>query len=87
MEMKIFPLYYGGRLMRWVKGAIAKGAKGFVWVAGTEGQNPTIDPEDPELQGQRVVGGPVEQTKMCFEKLKAALEEMGSSLDKIVMMN
>ena len=87
MEMKIFPLYYGGKLMPWGKGAVAKGAKGFVWVAGTEGQDPTIAPQGRELKGQKVVGGPVEQTKMCFEKLKVALEEMDSSLDKVVMMN
>lgn len=87
MELKIFPVYYGGKLMPWGKGAVAKGAKGFVWVAGCEGQDPTIAPEGRELKGQKVVGGPEAQTRLVLEKLKAALEEMGSSLDKIVMMD
>ena len=87
MELKVFPVYYGGKIMPWGKGAVAKGAKGFVWVAGAEGQDPTIAPEVRYLKGQKVAKGPAAQTKLCFEKLKAALEEMGSSLDKIVMMN
>ena len=87
MELKVFPVHYGGKLMPWGKGAVARGAKGFVWVAGAEGQDPTIAPEGYELKGQKTVGGAETQTKLCLEKLKAALEEMGSSLDKIVMMN
>ncbi len=87
MGVKVFPVYYGGKLMPWGKGAVAKGAKGFVWVAGAEAQDPTIAAEGYDLKGQKVAASPEAQTKLCFEKLKSALEEMGSSLNNIVMMN
>ena len=87
MEMKVFPVYYGGKMMPWGKGAVARGAKGFVWVAGAEAQDPTIAAEGYDLKGQKVSRSPQAQTRLCLEKLKENLEEMGSSLDKIVMMN
>ncbi len=77
MEKTTYPLYYGGKLMPWAKGTVVKDAKGFVWLAGTEGR-------DPESPGLEVVEGAEAQARMCWEKIKSRLEEMGSSLDNIV---
>lgn len=60
--------------MRWAKGAVADG---FVFLAGTEG----IDPET-----LKPVEGIEAQTRLALEKVKARLEEMGSSLSNIVKM-
>ena len=61
--------------MRWSKGTAVKGAKGFVWLAGTEG----LDPET----GKPVEGAEA-QARLCWEKIKSWLEEFGTSLDNIV---
>lgn len=71
---RIHPLYYGGKRMHWAKGAIANG---FVFLAGSEGIDPgTLKP----------VEGIEAQTRLALEKIKARLEEMGSSLSNIVKM-
>ena len=44
MEKKTFKLFHGGGLMPWGAGCVVKNAKGFVWVAGCEGQDPTVPP-------------------------------------------
>ena len=76
MEKKIYPLYYSGEQMTWAKGAVVKGAKGFVWLAGAEGRKPE--------KWNEIVGGAEAQTRMCLEKIKSNLEEMGSSLENII---
>ena len=90
MERKTYPLYYGGRLMPWAKGTVVKNAKGFVWVSGTEGRDPEsrdvkLIEKDGELDTD-IVNGAEAQTRMCCEKIKSWLEEMGSSLDNIIKM-
>lgn len=77
MYLKTHSLYYGGKLMPWAKASVVKGAKGFVWLAGTEGRDPETD---------EVVKGIEAQTKMCFEKIKFWLEEAGTSLENIIKM-
>jgi len=77
MEKKTYKTYYAGKLMPWGKGTVVKDAKGFVFLAGTEGRHPDTD---------EVVEGAEAQTRMCLEKIKANLEEMGTSLDDIVKM-
>lgn len=72
VKPKTYPLFYGGRRMHWAKGAVANG---FVFLAGTEG----IDPET-----LKPVEGIEAQTRLALEKIKARLEEMGSSLHNIV---
>jgi len=42
-----------------------------------------IGPHDPET-GKTVEGGIKEQTRMVMEKMKAALEEVGSSLEDVL---
>ena len=87
MEKKTFKLYYGGRLMRWGAGCVVKNAKGFVWVAGCEGQDPNAArPADDEDFNPVVVEGAAAQTRLALEKMKARLEEMGTSLENIVHM-
>lgn len=80
MEKRSLPLYYGGGLMPWAKATVVKGAKGFVWLAGTEGR----DPNDPTLE--KVVDGIEAQARMCMEKIKSWLEECGSSLENIIKL-
>lgn len=91
MEKKVYPLYHGTNKMTWGKGTVLKGAKGFVFLAGTEGIDPTVTDPWPahdhagEIQ-PKVVEGIEAQTRMCLEKIKSRLEELGSSLDNIVKM-
>ena len=75
MEKKRYPLHYAGKLMPWAKGTVVKGAKGFIWLSGTEGHDPKTG---------KMVEGAEAQARMCWEKIKSRLEEMGSSLDNIV---
>jgi len=77
MEIKTHKLYYAGRLMRWGKGTVVKNPNGWIYLGGTEGRDPETD---------LVVPGETAQARLCFEKIKAALEEMGSSLDNIVKL-
>lgn len=75
MEKKYYPLSYAGKHITWAKGTVVKGAKGFIWLAGTEGHDPETD---------EIVEGIEAQTLLCWGKIKSWLEEMGSSLDNIV---
>jgi pilus assembly protein CpaF len=54
-------------------------AGGMVYVSG-------VGPIDPET-GQVVLGGMKEQTRQCMTNLKAKLEEAGSSLERIALVN
>ena len=76
MELKRYKLYHGGKLQAFAKGTVVKGAKGFVFLSGTEGIEDTEE--------DKVVEGIEAQTRMCLEKIKSRLEEMGSSLENIV---
>ncbi|MFC1995426.1 RidA family protein [Chloroflexota bacterium] len=76
MELKRPKLYYGGKLQAFAKGTVVRGAKGFVFLSGTEGIKDVAEAE--------VAEGIEAQTIMCLEKIKSRLEEMGSSLDNIV---
>lgn len=89
MEIKRYPNYFQGKLMPWAKGVVVKAPKGFVFLSGTTG----IDPESPDIRlhdeapaSYRVVEGAEAQTRMCLEKIKSRLEELGSSLDNMIKM-
>ena len=77
MKIKRLPLYYGGKLMPWGKGCVVKNASGWIILGGAEGISPDTD---------EVLPGVEAQTKLCFEKIKSNLEEMGASLGNIVKM-
>ena len=77
MEKTSHPLYYGGKLMPWAKAVVVKDCKGFIFLGGTEGR-------DPETGV--VVKGAEAQARLCFEKIRSRLEELGSSLENIVKM-
>jgi len=88
MEIKTHKLYYGGKLMPWGSGSVVKNANGWIFLGGVEG----IDP-DTKVEALAVETAPVDvapgvgaQARLCFKKIKANLEEMGSSLDNIVKM-
>lgn len=89
MEIETKKLYYGGKLMPWGKWCVVRNPNGWIHLGGVEGIYPDTNikssiaehnqPVDvaPSIEGQ---------TQLCFEKLKAALEESGSSLENIVKM-
>ena len=87
MEKKTFKLYHGGQLMGWGAGCRVENAKGFVWVAGCEGQDPNVAPPADDMKkdfNPVVVEGAAAQTRLALEKMKARLEEMGTSLENVV---
>lgn len=90
MEKKTYSLYYGDRLMPWAKATVVKGAKGFVFVAGTDGTLPeSREIKMYEQEGKcfvEVAKGAKAQTRLALEKIKSTLEETGSSLENIVKM-
>ena len=89
MDMKTYKLYHGKTLMQWGKATRVTGAKGFVFIAGCEGQDPTLDPPNwraGEKFAPRVVQGAEAQWRMALEKMKSRLEEAGASLENIVHM-
>ena len=77
MEIKTYKTYYGGKLMPWGKGTVVKNPNGWIFLGGAEGRDPKTDD---------VIPGMGAQARLCFEKIKANLEEMGSSLDNIVKL-
>ena len=77
MEKKTYPIYYRGELMPWAKGTVVKGARGLVWLSGTEGFDP---------HSLKMVEGAEAQSRMCWEKIKSGLEEMESSLDGLIQV-
>ncbi|MFC2047227.1 RidA family protein [Chloroflexota bacterium] len=88
MELKRHNLFYGGKLMPFSKGTSVKGAKGFIWLSGTEGRDP--ESHDVKLASDgvyidtEVVKGAEAQALMSWGKIKSRLEDMGSSLDNII---
>ncbi len=77
MEKKTFKLFHGGKLMPWAMGTAVKDARGFVFLAGTEGRDRETD---------LVAAGAEAQSRLCLEKIKSNLETMGTCLDNIVKM-
>lgn len=89
MEIKTLKLYYGGKPMPWGKACVVTDFKGLVFLGGVEG----IDPDTRTKSSQAEVFQPVDvaqgvetQARLCFQKLKSALEETGSALNNIVKM-
>jgi len=77
MDIKTYKVNYGGELMPWGKGCVVRNFNGLVMLGGTEGRDPETD---------EVVPGMEAQAKMALEKIKANLEEMGSSLNNIIKL-
>ena len=87
MEFRTHKCYIGDTLMPWGKGTVVKGAKGFVFLGGSTGTVENYDPKAPDyLERGGVAEGAVAQTKRSLEKIKADLEELGSSLDYIIKL-
>ncbi|MCK5552752.1 MAG: RidA family protein [Deltaproteobacteria bacterium] len=73
MEKKTYPFYYGGVKQNWAKAVVAGG---FVFVSGVSGR---------EFETGRVKAVDVKvQTEVTWAKIKSILEEVGSSLNRIV---
>jgi enamine deaminase RidA (YjgF/YER057c/UK114 family) len=89
MEIKTNKLYYGGKLMPWGKSCVVKNPNGWIFLGGTEGINPDtkirITPAEKH-QPVDVLPDIESQAQLCFQKIKSALEDEGSSLNNIVKM-
>jgi enamine deaminase RidA (YjgF/YER057c/UK114 family) len=87
VEIKTYKCYSGDVLMPWGKGTVVKGARGFVFAGGITAWVDGYDPKSPGYASSKtVVEGAEAQTRLALEKLKANLEEMGTSLDNIVKL-
>jgi len=89
MEITTHKLYYGGKLMPWGKACVVKNPNGWIFLGGVEGINPDTSLRSypsGETCPVDVLSGVEAQATLCFQKIKATLEEMGSSLDNIVKM-
>ena len=87
MELKTYKCYYGNKLMPWGKGTVVKDAKGLVFLGGVTAGTESYDPRAPDfLEKKMVVQDPAAQWRNVLEKIKANLEELGTSLDNIVKM-
>lgn len=65
---------YGGRRMPWAMAAVARG---LIFLSGVEGRDPESDEAPPAMRAQATI---------CMEKIKERLEELGSSLENLVML-
>lgn len=65
---------YAGRRMPWAKAAVARG---LVFLSGVEGRDPETDEAPASMRAQ---------ASSCMRKIEQRLEELGSSLENIVMM-
>ena len=60
--------------MSWAKAAVVNG---LVFLSGVEGRDPETDEAPPSMRAQATA---------CMQKIKERLEEVGSSLENIVIM-
>ena len=73
MEKKSYPFFYGGVKQKWGKAVVAGG---FVFLSGVSGR---------EFETGKVKALDVKvQTEVVWAKIKSILEEVGTSLDRIV---
>jgi 2-iminobutanoate/2-iminopropanoate deaminase len=75
MEKKVYPLFYAGKKQKFARSVVSKG---FIFLSGSSGR--TI--ETGEVSSDDVA----EQTRVALDKIRLALEEVGSSLPHIVKM-
>lgn len=71
---KYFPLKYGGIKIPWSKGSTANG---LAFLSATEGWDP---------DGFRIVPSLEDQAWLAHQKMADRLQEMGTSMENIVMM-
>lgn len=89
MEIKTLKLYYGGKQMPWGKATVVRNFKGLVFLSGVEGIDTETKINDSPVELNQpvdVAQGAEAQARLCFQKIKATLEEVGSSLENIVKM-
>ena len=75
MIKKSFPVYHAGKKMQWATGIAVWNMGGIVYLSGAEGRDPDTDIPRPTIKAQ---------TRLALERIKARLEEFGTSLDKIL---
>ncbi|MBP1706917.1 MAG: Endoribonuclease [Chloroflexi bacterium] len=87
MELKTYKCYTGKKLMPWGKATVVKNAKGLVFLGGVTAGTEEYDVRSPDyLDKKMVVQDPGAQWRNVLEKIKAYLEELGTSLDNIIKM-
>ena len=70
-----FPIYHAGKKMHWTTGHAVWNMGGIVFLSGAEGRDPDTDIARPGIKAQ---------AKLALERIKARLEEFGTSLDNIL---
>ena len=70
-----FPVYHAGKKMAWTTGHAVWNMGGIVFLSGAEGRDPDTDIPRPTIKAQ---------AKLALERIKARLEEFGTSLDNIL---
>ena len=70
-----FPIYHAGKKMHWTTGHAAWNMGGIVFLSGAEGRDPDTDIPRSGIKAQ---------AKLALERIKARLEEFGTSLDNIL---
>jgi enamine deaminase RidA (YjgF/YER057c/UK114 family) len=70
-----FPIYHAGNKMHWTTGHAVWNMGGIVFLSGAEGRDPDTDIPRPGIKAQ---------AKLALERIKARLEEFGTSLDNIL---
>ena len=69
------PIYHAGKKMHWTTGHAVWNMGGIVFLSGSEGRDPDTDIPRPGIKAQ---------AKLALERIKARLEEFGTSLDNIL---
>jgi len=70
-----FPVYHAGKKMEWCTGCAVWNMGGIVFLSGAEGRDMDTDIPPASIK---------DQTKLAMQKIKARLEEFGTSLDNIL---
>jgi len=70
-----FPVYHAGRKMEWTTGHAVWNMGGIVFLSGAEGRDPDTDIPRAGIKAQ---------ARLALERIKARLEEFGTSLDNIL---
>jgi len=74
MKKKVYPLYYGGKKQQFARSVVV--GDGLVFLSGSSGRTmETGDVSSDDVKEQMIV---------ALDKIKAALEEVGSSLENMV---
>ncbi|MER8593356.1 RidA family protein [Mesorhizobium sp. M1182] len=83
MELVTHKKFKNGRL-KWGKGTVVTGAKGFVYLSGNTATAEDYDPIGKS--GGGAIGGAAAQWRTILTNIKSDLEELGSALEHLIRL-